>query len=88
MAVVKGSLEGMVKRLFLGHYIPASSIESLLERAEKVGGGQQLFQEEKVWSRLSLERAWHSTHLANAVSPSHSRNGLGAYAASIVKIGR
>lgn len=38
MAVVKGSLEGMVKRLFLGHYIPASSIESLLERAEKVGG--------------------------------------------------
>jgi hypothetical protein len=34
-----------------------SSIKSLLERAEKVLGAQQLFQEEKVWSRLSLERA-------------------------------
>jgi hypothetical protein len=47
MAVVKGSLEGMVKRLFLGHYIPASSIESLLERAEKVWRGSSYSRKRK-----------------------------------------
>jgi len=57
MAVVKGSLEGMVKRLIF------RSLHALIIHKVTVGkggerlGAQQLFQEEKFWSRLSLERA-------------------------------
>ena len=57
MAVVKGSLEGMVKRLIF------RSLHTLIIHKVTVGkglerlGAQQLFQEEKAWSRLSLERA-------------------------------
>lgn len=58
MAIVQGSLEGMVRLLIFRPFRILSSIKSLLEMADKVWAfptaGMPVA---KVWSRFSLESA-------------------------------